>query len=72
MNGNGSILNLVSKVMILCIDMPSPWAHLGILDTGSQLDGAAVVFEDTTMKVWRCRLQSTSLPLHFLDQFHDW
>jgi hypothetical protein len=56
MNGNGSILNIVTKVMILCVDMPIPWAHLGILDTGSQFDGAAVVFEDTTMKMWSCCL----------------
>ncbi len=72
MNGNGSILNLVAKVMILCVDMRSSWAHLGVLDTGSQFDGATVVFKDTTMKMWRCRFQSTSLPLHFLDQLHEW
>jgi hypothetical protein len=68
MNGNGSILNLAPKVMILCVDMPSPCAHLGILDTGSQFDGTAVVLEDMTMKMRCCRLQSTSPLLHYLDQ----
>ena len=49
MNGNGSILNFVAKVMVLGDDVPSPWAHLGILDTGSQFNCAGVVFKDTTM-----------------------
>ena len=54
MNGNDSILHFVAEMMMLGVDMSRSWAHLGILDTVSQFDGATVVFEDTTMEMRCC------------------
>ncbi len=71
MNENGFVLNFVTKRIILGVDMLQLLEHCGILDGWSQFDSAAVLIKDLTMKMQRCCLQSTSsLPFHFLNQFH--
>ena len=71
MNENVFVLNFVTKRIMLGVDMLQLLEHCGIHDGCSQFDSAAVLIKDLTMKMQRCCLQSTSsLPFHFLNQFH--
>jgi len=63
-----TMVNIVTKVMVLDIDVFCPWSDLG--DCGN-LDGTTVVFKDTAVHCWLGTSKSETKRMQFLHCLHD-
>ncbi len=67
-DGNLTLINIVSEVVILNVDVFGSWADLG---HGGDLDCATVVFKNLAMDSWLGAAKPKAQSMEFLDCFHD-
>jgi hypothetical protein len=66
---DGLVGHVLSKVVILEIDVASPWTQVRDV---RKLDASGVVFKDGASKDWSCTGDWNSLVLRFFEEPHHW